>query len=85
MHDGLKDRKPFTLFRHMAGRVLFVAVGTGMDIRHFPPDREIIAIDISERMLERASARRKGYRGALLTPLPDGEFDGGDTRLASFA
>lgn len=53
------------LFRDMDGRVLFVAVGTGLDIRHFPPDREIVAIDISEKMLRRANPRRKGYRGAL--------------------
>ena len=30
-----------------------------------PPDREIVAIDISEKMLRRANPRRKGYRGTL--------------------
>jgi len=71
------------LFRDMVGRVLFVAVGTGVDIRHFPPDREIIAIDISEEMLRRAEARRKSYRGvlslvqtdALSLCFPDASFD----------
>lgn len=53
------------LFREMAGRVLFVAVGTGIDIRHFPPDHQIVAIDISEEMLKRSQSRRHGYRGVL--------------------
>ena len=45
------------LFREMTGRVLFVAIGTGLDIKHFPPDREIVAIDLSEEMLRRAAPR----------------------------
>ena len=71
------------LFRHMAGRVLFVAVGTGVDIKHFPPGRDIVAIDISEEMLRRAEARHGDYRGVLslvcmdATQLsfPDASFD----------
>lgn len=53
------------LFRDMVGRVLFVAVGTGIDIKHFPPGREIVAIDISEAMLRRAEPRRRKYVGSL--------------------
>lgn len=53
------------LFRGMSGRVLFEAVGTGVDIQHFPPDREIIAIDISEEMLRRARPRAARYPGTL--------------------
>ncbi|MEW6252627.1 MAG: class I SAM-dependent methyltransferase [Planctomycetota bacterium] len=53
------------LFRHMSGRVLFVGVGTGVDIRHFRPGREIVAIDISEEMLRRARVRAEAYRGSL--------------------
>lgn len=53
------------LCRDMVGRVLFVAVGTGVEIRHFPPGLEIIGIDISEKMLSKAEARRKSYRGLL--------------------
>ena len=53
------------LFRKMAGRVLFVAVGTGVDIRHFPPARQIVAIDISGEMLRRAEDHRKSYGGVL--------------------
>jgi ubiquinone/menaquinone biosynthesis C-methylase UbiE len=53
------------LFREMAGRVLFVAVGTGIDIKRFPPGREIVAIDISGAMLRRAEPRRRKYVGSL--------------------
>ncbi|HEX7294872.1 MAG TPA: class I SAM-dependent methyltransferase [Pyrinomonadaceae bacterium] len=53
------------LFREMFGRVLFLAVGTGVDIKHFPPGRQIVAIDISEEMLRRAQARRESYQGVL--------------------
>lgn len=44
------------------GPVLELGVGTGRSIRHYPPDLEIVAIDISERMLARARrrARRSG-------------------------
>ena len=64
--SGLR-RAPFkrALFKDMRGRVLFVAVGTGSDIRHFPPGFEIVAIDISPEMLRRAERRAKRYRGAL--------------------
>jgi ubiquinone/menaquinone biosynthesis C-methylase UbiE len=71
------------LFRDMIGRVLFVAVGTGIDIRHFPPGREIVAIDISEAMLRKAEPRRRKYNGsmqfvradALNLCFPDASFD----------
>jgi ubiquinone/menaquinone biosynthesis C-methylase UbiE len=53
------------LFAHMHGRVLFAAVGTGQDIAFFPPGRDIVGIDISPRMLERARARAAQYAGSL--------------------
>ena len=59
------------LFAHMQGKILFVAVGTGQDIRFFPPGRDIVAIDISPRMLERARARAAGYDGRLELRLMD--------------
>jgi len=78
-----RGRHKAALFRDMVGRVLFVAVGTGVDIKHFPPGREIIAIDISEEMLRRALARGRGYRGtlslvhmdAMQLSFPDASFD----------
>ncbi|MBL8879208.1 MAG: class I SAM-dependent methyltransferase [Phycisphaerales bacterium] len=53
------------LFQEMSGRVLFEAVGTGVDIQHFPPGRDITAIDISDEMLRRARPRAERYRGRL--------------------
>jgi len=67
----------------MAGRVLFEAIGTGVDIPCFPPGRDITAIDISKEMLWRAERRRTLYDGnlrlveadAMDLPFPDGAFD----------
>lgn len=54
------------LFSKMgSGRILFLAVGTGLDIRFFPPGRTILGIDISERMLERAKPRADAYDGRM--------------------
>lgn len=54
------------LFAKMGhGRILFLAVGTGLDIRFFPPGRTIVGIDISGRMLEQAAPRARAYEGAL--------------------
>lgn len=71
------------LFSGMKGRVLFVAIGTGLDIRHFPPGHEIVAVDISEEMLRRAESRRLKYSGdiqlvradAMNLAFPDAAFD----------
>ena len=65
------------------GRVLFLAVGTGLDIRFFPPGRKIVGIDISDKMLEVASPRLDAYDGEIDAramdvhdmPFADGEFD----------
>ena len=71
------------LFRRMEGHVLFVAVGTGLDVKHFPPNLEIVAIDISDEMLRRADPRCRAYKGnlrlvqgdALTLSFPDESFD----------
>jgi ubiquinone/menaquinone biosynthesis C-methylase UbiE len=71
------------LFREMSGRVILVAVGTGVDFMHFPPGREIVGIDISDQMLRRAEARRQAYDGSLSLvrmdaqelKFPDASFD----------
>jgi len=39
------------------GRILEIGVGTGINMQHYPPRAEMTAIDISERMLSRASKR----------------------------
>jgi len=71
------------LFANMHGRVLFVAVGTGQDIRFFPPGRDIVGIDISPRMLAKAQTRAMSYSGSLdlrvmdvhALEFPDHSFD----------
>jgi ubiquinone/menaquinone biosynthesis C-methylase UbiE len=59
------------LFANMQGRILFVAVGTGQDIRFFPPGRDIVGIDISPRMLAKARTRAAAYAGKLDLRLMD--------------
>ncbi|MET0987554.1 MAG: class I SAM-dependent methyltransferase [Steroidobacteraceae bacterium] len=54
------------LFEKMGhGRILFLAIGTGLDIQFFPPKRNIVGIDISDRMLEQAQLRARAYDGML--------------------
>ncbi|NCF18173.1 MAG: methyltransferase domain-containing protein [Haliea sp.] len=62
-----KRWRPFKveLFKQMEGRILFLALGTGLDIETFPAGRSITAIDISPRMLERAQSRIAAYDGAI--------------------
>ncbi|MEE8370632.1 MAG: class I SAM-dependent methyltransferase [Sphingomonadales bacterium] len=53
------------LFSAMEGRILFLAVGTGLDIGCFPPGKEIVGIDISPKMLEKAGPRARAYPGQM--------------------
>jgi ubiquinone/menaquinone biosynthesis C-methylase UbiE len=52
-------------FSEMEGRILFLAVGTGLDIRFFPPGRKITGIDISPKMLAIAKDRAEAYPGEM--------------------
>lgn len=70
-------------FSAMQGRILFLAVGTGLDIPFFPPGRSITGIDISPKMLERAGSRAAAYPGDMTLRVmdvhemdfPEGSFD----------
>ena len=53
------------LFSHMSGRVLFLALGTGLDIVTFPPGKDIVALDISPAMLAQARPRIDAYNGRI--------------------
>jgi ubiquinone/menaquinone biosynthesis C-methylase UbiE len=67
----------------MQGKSLMVAAGTGNDFKHFPPGLDIVALDISPKMLEMAAPRAVGYPGTLTLkeadvcnlPYPDDTFD----------
>ena len=52
-------------FAGMQGRVLFLAAGTGLDFQFFPPGRRVAALDVSERMLDRARERAADYDGTI--------------------
>jgi len=47
------------------GDILFLALGTGLDIACFPPGCRITAIDISPKMVEHARERVAGYPGNM--------------------
>jgi ubiquinone/menaquinone biosynthesis C-methylase UbiE len=46
------------LFRGLSGRILEAGVGTGRNFPFYPPDSEIVGIDLSPAMLARAERRR---------------------------
>ncbi len=72
-----------SLFSAMNGKILFMAVGTGLDISCFPPGNDITGIDISPRMLEKAAPRIAAYPGRICARVmdvhdmdfPDATFD----------
>ena len=68
-----KRWKPFKeeLFSHMNGRILFLALDTGLDIPTFPKHKDITAIDISPKMLEVAQPRVDEYSGTIKTEVMD--------------
>lgn len=53
------------LFSTMDGKILFLAVGTGLDIACFPAGKDITGIDISPKMLEKAMPRVEAYPGKM--------------------
>jgi ubiquinone/menaquinone biosynthesis C-methylase UbiE len=61
------------------GRVLEIGVGTGLNVQHYPPGAEMTAIDISEKMLSRASKRAEKLGRALDLRIMDAqELEFGD-------
>ena len=70
--------------RLTAGKILEIGVGTGKNIRFYPPGGQVTAIDISPKMLEKAAAKasaRQDVSVELLTmdvselAFADGIFD----------
>jgi ubiquinone/menaquinone biosynthesis C-methylase UbiE len=64
-------------------KILFLALGTGLDIACFPPGHDITAIDISPKMVELARKRVAAYPGKMKAQVmdvhqmsfPDDSFD----------
>lgn len=48
------------LFTGLGGRLLDAGVGTGRNIAFYPPGAEVIGVDLSPAMLDRAARRRSG-------------------------
>ncbi len=71
------------LFSSMKGRILFLAVGTGLDITFFPTGQRITGIDISPKMIDIAKPRADAYEGEMEVhvmdvhemPFEPGSFD----------
>jgi len=71
---GAEERwMPFkkALFEHMDGKILFLALGTGLDIPFFPEGKDITAIDISPKMVEQAQERLSAYNGKIEAQVVD--------------
>lgn len=68
-----KRWQPFKkeLFEQMNGNILFLALGTGLDIPTFPAGKTITAIDISPKMLEQAQPRIDAYEGEITARVMD--------------
>jgi ubiquinone/menaquinone biosynthesis C-methylase UbiE len=84
-----KQRLRARLLRRARGRVLEVGIGTGCNLPHYPADVEVVGVDLSWRMLERARQRAATLgRPVQLAPMnllhldfPDHAFD---TLVATF-
>jgi ubiquinone/menaquinone biosynthesis C-methylase UbiE len=61
------------VFEHMQpdANILFLALGTGLDIGCFPPGRTITAIDISLKMVAKAEPRVAAYPGKMTARVMD--------------
>ncbi len=77
------------LLRGLSGRLLDAGVGTGRNIPYYPPDAEVVGVDQSAAMLNRAARRRvKSAASVHLLEMdlaalsfPNGHFD---AAIASF-
>jgi ubiquinone/menaquinone biosynthesis C-methylase UbiE len=67
---GPAKREIFARMRP-GGKILFLALGTGIDIKNFPPGCDITAIDISPNMVERARDRVAAYPGNMSAHVMD--------------
>ena len=64
LFEALIESRAFSKYRKKAlslakGKVLEIGVGTGKNLPYYPKDVEVIGIDFSKGMLEKAEKRRK--------------------------
>lgn len=59
------------LFAKVRGKTLLVAAGTGNDFKFLPPDLDLLGIDISPKMLERAERKAARYPGTIALKVMD--------------
>jgi ubiquinone/menaquinone biosynthesis C-methylase UbiE len=53
------------LFKKILGKTLMVAAGTGNDFKFFPPGLDVVALDISPKMLAKAAVKAARYDGKI--------------------
>jgi ubiquinone/menaquinone biosynthesis C-methylase UbiE len=78
-----KRRLRRSVFAGLSGRILDAGVGTGCNFVAYPPEAEMVGVDLSPAMLERARKRAARNRIRVqLAPMdltrlsfPDGSFD----------
>jgi ubiquinone/menaquinone biosynthesis C-methylase UbiE len=78
----MSDKKHL-IIKQASGKVLEVGVGTGASLVHYPKGVELVGIDISPNMLERARAKAGHFKGKLTLRVadvqnldfPDNSFD----------
>jgi ubiquinone/menaquinone biosynthesis C-methylase UbiE len=51
------------LYERARGRTILVAVGTGNDFKFLPPGLDVVGLDVSPHMIERARPRAERYDG----------------------
>ena len=81
--DRRLGRHKQRLFKQIRGTALLVAAGTGNDFKFFPPNMNVVSIDISPKMLERAARKAVAYPGTIelremdvcSLEFPDSSFD----------
>ena len=66
----------------LSGKVLEIGVGTGRNLKYYPPGCRVVGIDKSEEMLKRARKKAEGMKNVTLYPMdaerlefPDNSFD----------
>jgi len=61
--DWRQGEEKRRLLAKIQGKTLLLAVGTGNDLKYLPPGSDIVAIDISPRMIEKAQVKAADFSG----------------------